>query len=409
MEGKGSAVVGNAGPVGGAAEELDGRLRRLQQALQTEGIGAALIVQKTDLYYFSGTFQQGWLYVPAAGQPLLLIFRDFARARRESPLPEVVEVNGTRDIAGKLAEYGYPPVAELGMELDVLPTSHFFQYQKLFAGCTIVDIAEQIRLIRAVKSNFEIARIKAAAALSDKVAARAAELLVAGKSEILLSSELEGYARSLGHQGIVRMRLWGGELFFGHLMAGPAAAVSSYHSSPTGGEGVSGVVSQGAGFRKIGRNEPVLVDYVFALDGYLSDHTRIFSLGPVADELQAAHQAMLHIQELVKKEARPGVVSGDLYEYMLAAVAELGYGRHFMGHDRKRVRFTGHGIGLELDEYPFIAKGQRLPLAAGMIIAIEPKVVFPGRGVVGIENTHLVSDDGLVTLGTYPDQITRLP
>jgi Xaa-Pro aminopeptidase len=387
-------------------QELLVRIAKLQKALIARGMDGALIVQKTDLFYFSGTSQQGWLYVPVEGKPVLMVFKEFERALEESPLDEIVSLVGIKKIPETIAGYGYPLPSVLGMELDVLPVNLYFQYQAIFASARIVDISNDIRLIRAVKSEFEIGKLSAAAALSDKVAARVPELLIAGKTEVALAGELEGYARSLGHQGIVRMRLWGSELFYGHLMSGDAAAVPSYLASPTGGVGVSGVVGQGASFRKIESGEPVLVDYVFALDGYISDHARIFSIGPVADELRAAHEAMLAIQERIKKDARPGVATGELYELMVSLAEKQGYGEHFMGVGDRRIRFTGHGVGLELDEYPFIAKGQQLKLEAGMVLALEPKTIFPGKGVVGIENTHLVTDQGLVPLTLFPDEIT---
>ena len=387
-------------------DELQRRISKFQQAMAAQAVDGSLIVQKTDLFYFSGTSQQGWLYVPVAGKPVLMIFKEYDRAVAESTLTEIVSIVAAKKIPEVLAEYGYLMPGVLGMELDVLPVNLFFQYQKIFGPAKIIDIASEIRLIRAVKSDFEIEKIRAAAELSDKVAARVPEILTAGKTEVALAGELEGYARSLGHQGIVRMRLWGSELFYGHLLSGEAAAVPSYLASPTGGPGVSAVIGQGAGFRKIGPNEPVLVDYVFALDGYISDHAKIFSIGPVPDRLQAAHEAMLAIQERIKKEAKPGVASGDLYELMVALAEQQGYGEFFMGVGDRRIRFTGHGVGLELDEFPFLAKGQQLPLQAGMTIALEPKVIFPGLGVAGIENTMLVTDEGLVSLSHFPDGIT---
>ena len=387
-------------------QELQNRINKLQQAMAAQAVDGALIVQKTDLFYFSGTSQQGWLYVPAGGKPVLMIFKEYDRAVAESALAEIVSIVAAKKIPEVLAQYGYPQPAVLGMELDVLPVNLYFQYRKIFDSTKIVDIAGEIRLIRAVKSDFEIEKVRVAAELSDKVAARVPEILTAGKTEVALAGELEGYARSLGHQGIVRMRLWGSELFYGHLLSGEAAAVPSYLASPTGGPGVSAVIGQGAGFRKIGTNEPVLVDYVFALDGYISDHARIFSIGPVPDKLQEAHEAMLAIQERIKKEAKPGVASGDIYELMVALAEKEGYGEYFMGVGDRRIRFTGHGVGLELDEFPFLAKGQRLPLQAGMTIALEPKVIFPGLGVAGIENTMLVTDEGLVSLSHFPDGIT---
>ena len=391
------------------AHELTARIAKLQQALATAGQDGALIVQKTDLFYFSGTSQQGWLYVPAHGQPILMIFKEFDRALEESSLDQVVSLVGLKKIPEVLAGFGYPAPAVVGMELDVLPVNLYFQYQKVFGKAAITDISHEIRLIRSVKSEFEINKLRAAAQLSDKVAARVPELLQAGKSEVQLAGELEAYARSLGHQGIVRMRMWGSELFYGHLMSGDAAAVPSYLASPTGGAGVSSLVGQGAGYRKIGSREPVLVDYVFALDGYISDHARIFSIGPVSGKLQAAHEAMLAIQDEIKVQAKPGTVTGAIYDLMVARAEEQGYAENFMGVGERRIRFTGHGVGLELDEYPFIAKGQQLVLQAGMVIALEPKTIFPGLGVVGIENTHLVTDHGLEPLTRFPDAICHLP
>ncbi len=391
------------------ADELNARLAKLQKSLVEKGVDGALIVQKTDLFYFAATSQQGWLYVPMTGKALLMIFKEFDRARRESPLEDIFSVSSVKEIPEILAGYDYRSPAVLGLELDVLPTNLYLQYGALFKGARIEDISLEIRLIRAVKSAFEIDKIKAAIHFSDMVAAHVPQLLVAGKTEIRLAGELEGFARSLGHQGIVRMRLWGSELFYGHLMAGDGAAVPSYLASPTGGTGVSCVIGQGAGFRKIGVNEPVLVDYVFALDGYISDHARIFSIGPLPAELEAAHEAMLAVQNEIKSQARPGTVTGELYQLMVSLAEKKGYSENFMGVGDKRIRFTGHGVGLELDEFPFIAKGQQLVLQEGMVIALEPKTIFPGRGVVGIENTHLVTKNGLESPSTFPDEITVLP
>jgi len=389
--------------------EIEQRIASLQGAMQKRSVDGVLILQKTDLFYFAATSQQGYLYVPVEGQPLLMIFKDFERAKIESPIPDIVSLVSVKKIPQVFAEFNYVLPRTLGMELDVLPANLYFLYGKIFEQSKIVDISTEIRFIRAVKSEFEIEKLRRAADLSDKVAAKVSELLIPGRTEVEVAGELEGYARSLGHQGIVRMRIWGGELFYGHLMSGAAAAVPSYLASPTGGEGVSDLVGQGAGFKKIAKNEPILVDYVFALDGYISDHARIFSIGALSSDLLDAHQAMLEVQNETMKQAKPGAVTGDLYELMVSMAAERGYGDYFMGVGERRIRFTGHGVGLELDEYPFIAKGQKLELQAGMIIALEPKVIFPGKGVVGIENTHLVTEDGLEPLTKISDEITILP
>ncbi len=389
-------------------QEIDSRIDNLQNVLTKNDISGALILQKSDFFYLSGTLQQGWLYVPAQGKPLLMIFKDYERAKSESPIESVVSIISPKGIPALLNDMGYPTPLNIGMELDVVPTNLYFQYKNIFKNREIKDISTEIRLVRAVKSAYEINLMEQAAAMADKVTAKVPELLEAGKSEVQFAGEVEAFARSLGHQGIVRMRLWGNEIFYGHIMSGASAAVPSYMASPTGGQGTTVATSQGSGFNKIGKNEPVLVDYVFALNGYLCDNTRIFSIGSVDDQLLRAHEAMLKVQTAAMQAGVPGIAAGELYELMVKEAESTGYEEFFMGIGDKKIRFTGHGIGMELDEFPFIAKGQTLKLQEGMTLALEPKVIMPGKGVVGIENTFVVTRSGLKSLTRYPENIIVL-
>lgn len=385
--------------------ELKNRIAAFQRDLAKNDIDAALILQRADLYYFSGTIQQAHLYVPAAGDPVLMVFKSQERARAESNLELIEPLISPKDIPDLIARHGLKMPQRLGMELDVLPTSQYFSYQKLFESSQIVDISPPVRMIRAVKSAYEVSLMRQAAAFSDQVAAIVPELVQVGMTELELAGRIEAEARRLGHQGVIRMRLWGNELFYGHLLSGPSGAVPSYLSSPTGGTGTSPAVAQSAGFRKIQSNEPIVVDYVFVYQGYLSDHARIFSIGDLAADLAQAHQAMLELQNKLKHDIRPGVRAGAIYDTALAFAESSGYADFFMGVGPQRIRFVGHGIGIELDEFPFLNQGQDLIIAAGMTIALEPKLIFPGRGVVGIENTHVVTEEGLQQLGRFPDEI----
>jgi Xaa-Pro aminopeptidase len=388
--------------------ELKARWQKLQKHLCKKDIQGALILQNTDLFYFSGTIQQANLYIPAQGDPVLMVRKDADRARTESAIEHIVEFSSPRQIPKIIREHSLRMPARLGMELDVLPANLYFNFSRLFGDSVITDISHAIRMIRAVKSDYEIEKIRTAARMSDKLAGCVPDLLKEGMPEVELAGEIEAEARKMGHQGIVRMRLWGSELFYGHIMAGPAAAVSSYLSSPTGGTGMNAAIAQGSGMRPVKKNEPVLVDMVFTHEGYNSDHARIFSIGPLAEDLVSAHQVMIDIQESVKKAATPGTPAGDLYELALAMAQDKGLGDYFMGAAKRRISFVGHGIGLELDEYPFLARGQNLILQPGMIIALEPKVVFPEKGVVGIENTHLVTENGLEQLAAFRQEIIQV-
>ncbi len=334
-----------------------------------------------------------------------MVRKDIDRARAESAIARIVPFSSPREIPDILEQHGIGRPAALGLEFDVLPTSQYLSFSRLFDTSRMVDISTGIRMNRAVKSPYEIGLIRKAAGFSDRLAAAVPSLLKEGMTEIELAGRIEAEARKWGHQGIVRMRLWGAELFYGHVMAGAAAAAPSYLSSPTGGIGVNPAIAQGSSMRPIRRHEPVLVDLVFALDGYLSNHTRIFSLGDLPAELTAAHNAMIDIQEIIKAAAKPGVTGGELYDLAVTEAGARGLGDYFMGVGDQRIRFIGHGVGLELDEFPFLAKGQQMPLETGMIIALEPKIILPEKGVVGVENTHVVTETGLEQLGTFREEI----
>lgn len=386
-------------------QEIDARISQLKSHLEKSELDAALILQNTDLFYFAGTIQQAHLFVPTDGEPLLMVRKDLERAESESGIKRIVPISSPKQLPELLQRNGYRLPRRMGMELDVLPVNLYLSYTQILPQTDIDDISTTIRMIRSVKSNYEIDLITAAAGLSDQVAASVGEYLREGISEIELAGLVEARARRLGHQGIIRMRLWGSEMFYGHLMAGPSAAVPSFLASPTGGAAVGPAVAQGPGFRPIGPCEPVLVDYVFAHQGYLSDHTRIFAIDGLPDKLLQAHHAMLQVQSMVKKMAKPGVSAGDVYEEAVRMAGELGFAENFMGTGPQRIRFIGHGVGLELDEFPFLAKGQNLVFKEGMVIALEPKLIFPGVGVVGVENTHVLTVDGLRQLGKFNEEV----
>jgi Xaa-Pro aminopeptidase len=389
-------------------QELFARIKKFQQRLAAKKISAALILYKTDLFYFTGTIQQGWLYIPAEGCPVFMVFKDFSRAEQESAIGPIIQINSPDQIKETLKKNGYkiPESPEtLGMEFDVLPVNLFNIYKKLFLKTKFVDVSTEIRLTRAVKSDYEINLMTHCASKWDKMMAKASDYIKEGVREVDAAGLIEGYARSLGHQGFIRMRMWTGELLFGHFMAGPSAALPSHLASPTGGPGTCAVSGQGAGFRKIKKHEPVLIDYGFGYDGYIIDNTRIFSIGRLSDELIKAHETMLENQELARKMAKPGTLCEDIYFAMLEHAENAGYKDYFMGAGKPRIKFTGHGVGLELDEFPFIARGQKLIIEENMVIAIEPKIVIPGKGVVGIENTHIVTQNGLKPLAAFPDDI----
>ena len=378
------------------ATELTARFTKLQHEMRAAGIDLVIMAQNADLFYFTGTVQQGVLCVPVEGEPLYMVRKDFQRARMESGLKEIVPLKSPRDIPGILSEFKIPAPDKVGMELDVLPVAFYNRLKSALGDCEIVDATPQIRTVRAVKSDYEINIMKDAALQMDKVYNRAKEVIRPGITDLEVAAEIEFVARKDGHQGLTRMRGFNSALFYGHVFSGSDSAVPAYVDTPLGGMGLNPSFGQGVSYKVIRENEPITVDFAAAFDGYIVDQTRMFCIGGLPDKLMRAYEDMYKIQNRLKEIARPGVTWGAIYDDCLAMACDLGYQDHFMGNAGAQVSFIGHGIGVEIDEYPFIARGfNDYEMKENMTFAFEPKAVFAGLGAVGIENTFWLAEDGV--------------
>jgi Xaa-Pro dipeptidase len=255
-----------------------------------------------------------------------------------------------------------------------------------------------------IKSHYEIHLMKDAADQVHRVWQRAAEVIRIGATDLEIAAELEFTARKDGHQGLVRMRGFNSELFYAQIFSGTDSAVPSYSDTPLGGLGLNPSFGQGAGLKRIEANEPILVDFGGCSDGYLIDQTRVFAIGGLPERLRRGYDDMLKIQRRMTEIAAAGVSWAAVYDECLGLALEMGYADSFMGAKGSQVSFIGHGLGVEIDEYPFIARGfADMSLEVGMVFAFEPKLVFPGEGAIGIENTFYISNDGLKQL-TYSSE-----
>jgi Xaa-Pro dipeptidase len=388
-------------------EELDSRTRALRGHMAQAGIEGALIVQNADLLYFAGTVQPSFLFIPPVGEPLLFVRKNLKRAREESLLKQVLPIDSPRDLPGLLAGFGVKRTGRLGMELDVLPVNLCNRFQKLLAPDGIADISPAIQVVRAVKSDYEIGLVAEAADMADFMLGVAKGSLREGMTELELAGRIESKARAHGHQGFVRMRAFNQEIYWGYLISGSDSALPSFIDTTSGGRGVSVAFPSGAGFRRIGRCEPVVFDLVGIAEGYHSDQTRTLCVGPLPAALDKAFKVSLDILHALADMAGPGVPAGELFLKAEQLAAASGLGEQFMGHGRGKSLFCGHGIGIELDELPVLARGNRMPLAPGMVFTIEPKFAFPGIGAVGVEDNFAVTEDGVqrLTVSNYDVEV----
>jgi Xaa-Pro dipeptidase len=385
-------------------DEIERRVGAFQAALRDDGLAGALVVQDVDLYYLAGTAQSAHLVVPAEGEPVLLVRKTYERAREESPLERVEPLRSLRELPTALASAGLGG-GRLGLELDVLPAASYLGYARRLERFELADCSGALRRVRAVKSTWELARIRAAAEMLSNVTEWMARHARPGMTEVELAAELERELRLAGHQGVIKFRGFNQELFYGSVLAGPSGAVPGATETPIVGPGPNLAVSKGASHRPIRVGEPILVDLAGAFDGYLADQTRTFSLGRLDRRFVEAYEAAREVLHRVADDVRPGVTGAALYDRAL----ELAGDRDgFMGIGEERVSVVGHGFGLEIDELPLLARGWDEPLEGAMVFALEPKFLFPGQGAVGIENSYLVTGEGAERLTSAPEELVEL-
>jgi Xaa-Pro aminopeptidase len=379
------------------------RVNAMQNQLSSKGLDGALFIFPIDVFYFSGTRQNSTLWIPAEGEPLLLVRKSLARAREESALADIRPFPSSKEFPGLFSD----DIKKIGLTFDVAPVQQMNYYAKMLPGREFIDISALNREVRSLKSPYELEKLRLSGSALCSIFAQVPQFLKAGMRELDLAAEFEYRLRKAGNEGYVRMRAYNQELFGGLALSAGAANFGFFDGAVTG-KGLSNASPQGASFDIIHENEPVFIDFTGVFNGYISDMTRIFVIGSLDPELQRAFDVSLEIQSYLQSALQPGAVCEELFLKAVEMAEHAGLGSNFMGMPGEQARFVGHGVGLELDEFPVIAQGFKVPLQAGQTIAIEPKFVFPGLGVIGIENTFAVGASGGEKLTDLADDIVFL-
>ena len=387
------------------APEIALRISRLQQRLQEGPLDGALILDPLNMYYFTGTMQQGVVFVPGSGEPVFLVRRSYERAERETPLKKIFPLTGFSQLQATLADLGLR-TGNLGVAETTLSVSVFKTLARAFPGGTFTDISALLGMIRAVKSDYEVGLIRKAGELHGMVYDAIPSLIREGMTEWELGAGIHKKMMALGYSGTMRLAAFGGEMFMGIVSFGESGNYPTAGVGPGGLVGLSPAFPLLGGNKKLGKGEPIFVDTGFGYEGYFTDKTRVFSLGAPPAAALDAHQVCLDIQEAVRIRLKTGAIPSRIYEEVFNEfVRPRGFEKHFMGFGGNQVPFLGHGIGLAIDEFPAIAGKVQSPLEANMVIAVEPKKGLEGIGLVGVENTFLVTNEGGENLTPGPDGI----
>ena len=404
-------------------EEYRERRRRFTLAMDSRcpRWETAVFIDNVNQFYFTGTMQDGLLFIlkdaayPGGSRLLYGVRRSFARANMESPLftgspgspagspaesgppEEIIPISSYRDIAGKFTG-ALKLSAEPGsvyIEGDTMPVAVLERLRKYLPVQTPAFLDAVIRTVRSVKSEAELDLVRLSGErhrilLEERVPA----LLREGMSEAEFMGEISAEMYRLGHQGLARFHQGQTEMPIGQIGFGVNSLYPSRFDGPGGMRG-SAAAPLGAGKTTLKKGDAVFVDIGFGMGGYHTDKTQVYFFGgEPPDEFKKAHQFCIEIQKRMAARLMPREIPSKIYRDITASLDknELDC---FMGVDNgHRVKFLGHGTGLNVDDFPVIAAGFDEPLEENMVIALEPKKGVKHTGLSGVEDTYIVKEGG---------------
>jgi len=379
-------------------EEIFYRIRSFRERLKEKNLQLALILSPINIFYFTGTFARGVLLI-GLSEVKFLVNRPFERAKKES-LINCEYLKSLKELPTYIKFFNSQKI--IGIERNFLNLEEYFRYKKLLSDWELEGIDSVLMETRMIKTSYEINCIKKAGKILDQALKKALSQIKLGMKEIEASALIEKELRILGHPGITRS-LYGFELTYGHLISGRESLIPIYAITGQGGKGIPGFQG-GASFKRIKSSDPILIDFSGYFEGYYIDQTRMASFKPLKS-VETFYKISLKILNTLEKEIKPGIKCSEVYEKAQFIVKNEKLEEFFMAHGGK-VNFIGHGVGLQIDEPPALALGQKTSLKENMVIALEPKFHVSNLGVIGIEETFVVTKRGLKKLNyTHRDWI----
>lgn len=355
------------------------RLSRLQDELANRNLDGYALNPGPSLYYLTGVSfhlmeRPIVCLVPRSGQPALVL-PEMERLKAEaSALDLTAFAYGENPEAppqafsSALESLGLVG-ARVGIEPLRLRTFEANLIEVAAPDLSLVAAGELMAGLRACKNELEINSIRRAVSIAEAALEATLPLIQLGMTE-----------RQVGAELVVQLLRRGSdsELPFQPIVAsGPNSA----HPHATSSE------------RPLAAGELLLIDWGAGVDGYCSDLTRTFALAEVDDEMRAIHRAVLNANEAGRQAVAPNISCGFVDAAAREQIEAAGFGDQF-------IHRTGHGIGLEAHELPYLHAGNESALAPGMVLTVEPGIYLPERGGLRIEDDVLVTEAGRETLST---------
>lgn len=353
-----------------APMDVANRLPRLREGLAASGFDALIVTSPTNIRYLCGfTGSNGQLVVLPDAATLI------TDGRYTEAAPAELQAVGA-DVDVEITSQAFPALAAMvsacsSVAFEAADVS-VADHERLTAAVAVPLVATTglVEDLRAIKDEGEIARIEAAAEIADAALVATEALLLERPTEQYFGFELDTAMRRLG----------AAERSFETIVAsGPNGALP--HARPSG--------------RTIEPGDLVVLDFGALVDGYHSDMTRTKLVGTPTSQQQEMLDLVTEAQQAGRDIVRPGLVAKSIDQKCRGIISDAGYGEAFM-------HGTGHGVGLDIHEFPAVSSRSETMLQTGHVLTVEPGVYLPEIGGVRVEDTVVVTNDGYRSLTKSP-------
>lgn len=382
--------------------DLQVKWDRIQQAMKKIQADACLLSVDVNLYYTTGRIFSGYFYLPAEGAPWFFVKRPNGLSYHQ-----VEYIRKPEQIAELFAAHGISMPEKLLLEADELTYNDYIRLQSIFNPKETGNATALMRTLREIKTPWEISQFRISAEKHAKTYSEVPQCFRPGMTDLEFQYEIEKRMRQNGSIGIFRAFGANMDIFMGSILAGENAEAPSPFDFALGGNGMDASCPLGANGTVLKEGTAIMVDMAGNYTPYMTDMTRVFSVGKLTEEAYRAHQTALTIQSEIENIARPGVVCSELYNIAARIAEKEGFAANFMG-TKQQAKFVGHGIGIQINELPVLTPRSKEALQPDMVFALEPKFVIPGVGAVGIENSFLVTENGIEKLTHFEEEIIQL-
>ncbi|GIM44691.1 Xaa-Pro dipeptidase [Collibacillus ludicampi] len=360
------------------------RRNRLQDWMKREGLDLAIVTHPANVFYLTGFYCNPHerflgIVVPAKGESTLIVpalEKEAATAKSQMNVDSHSDTEMAADVLHTVIERTYANPQTVGIEKASMSVARYEEISARVGG-SYQDIEPALLQMRQCKDETEVSIMRKAAKLADLAVEAAVSAIEVGKTEVEIVQAIEAAIKAHGGERAA---------FETIVLSGEKSALP--HGVP--------------GTRKIASGDIVLVDLGVVVEGYCSDITRTFVVGEASPEQRAIYDTVLQANEAAIAAVKPGIAASEIDRAARDVIARSGYAEYF-------IHRVGHGLGIDVHEFPSLHGANTTPLVTGMTFTIEPGIYLPGTGGVRIEDDVLVVDGGVEVLTKFPKELMILP